>query len=68
MNQLTQLLDQLSPSIRLWVALVLTLAGVVLAALGTARSDASLAGVGSALLLAGGIVAPTGSGRRPGEP
>ncbi len=62
MNQLTALLDQLSPSIRLWVALVLTLSGVVLTALGTARSDASLAGVGSAL------VAPTGSGRTPGEP
>lgn len=68
MTQLSTLLDQLSPHARTWVALGLTVAGVVLTALGTARQDASLSGVGSALLLAGGVLAPTGSGRPPGDP
>lgn len=69
MNQLTALLDQLSPTARLYVAIALTLAGVVLTAVGGVRSDATLTAVGSTLLLAGGVVTPTGSGRpRDGDP
>jgi hypothetical protein len=65
MNQLSVILDQLSPAVRVWVALTLTIAGLVLTAVGTVRSDATLSAVGAALVLAGGIVTPSGSGRPP---
>jgi drug/metabolite transporter (DMT)-like permease len=70
MTQLTTLLDKLSPSVRLWLALVITIAGAVCTAVGGANSDPNLAAAGSALLLVGGIVAPTGAGKPPttGEP
>lgn len=68
MNQLSAILDQLSPTVRVWVALALTVAGLVLTAVGTVRSDATLSAVGAALVLSGGIVTPSGSGRPPAPP
>lgn len=68
MNQLSAILDQLSPTVRVWVALALTVAGLVLTAVGTVRSDATLSAVGAALVLSGGIVTPSGSGKPPAPP